>query len=174
MNQDEKRELETQLIVMGMKSLSDPGLVEQLARLIPDGSVLAGLLNECDQDKRREAYEALRPHLRFKPLPLDKYEEFFARRASQVASHHKPVEVGVDPIIVGSERFQQVAADDATGCVITFTCSKCTFQQQFVGETPVGTAIQARDAGWVRDIIKQKEICPKCPAIREHVRINNA
>lgn len=158
MKLDEQRKLENQLIVMGLNKLHDPNLVPQMARLIPGHEIFAGMLNECDQDKRREMYEAMRPYLRFKPLPLDTYMNQFKEKANAIDSQ-------TTPISIGKQKFEEVAPEEATQCIATLTCAKCTRQKSYIGDTPAAAATAARQAGWVRDLTLQKEICPKCPAV---------
>lgn len=180
MNDDDRRKMENQLIVMGLKNLTDPELVQQMARLITDGGFLAGLLNECPQEKRSEMYYALKPYLPFKPLSLDHYMDFFRRRADAIDSAYSPVVIRDDafaaapvfdenPVIIGGNKFQEVAAGDAEACVLKLTCYKCTKSEEFMGLTPVEAVTVARNMGWVRDLTMQKEICPKCPAVRARV-----
>lgn len=159
MNQDEQRDLETQLLVRGFTGLDDPALVPSLARLIHNHEDFIGALGEVDDCKRPEMYEALRPYLPFQPWPLDKYVARICERASAVASTWAPIDIG-------EKRYQPVPAQMADAVILTFECCKCTRIEQFLGPTPVQTAIVAREKGWVRDLLNDREICPKCPAIR--------
>lgn len=156
MNQDERRQLENQLIVMGLKRLNDPMLVPQMAKLILDHEFFLGMLNECDQDKRYEMYHALKPHLRFEPLPLESYLIQLRERADAIASRHAP-------IVVGEQHFQQVAAQDATGVLVDLKCS-CGRTASYYGQSPFDAVILARQEGWVHDKALGKEVCPKCPS----------
>jgi hypothetical protein len=61
MNQDERRKLENQLVVMGLNRLDDPELIQEMAKLINQHpgfsnphAFFLGFINECDQSKRRE------------------------------------------------------------------------------------------------------------------------
>ena len=161
MDAKERRELENQLVVMGMSRLQDPDLIQQFAVIINTyggHDFFEGLLGECEPAKRTEMYEALRPHLKFNPWPLDTYIEHIKARASQLASTEAPV-------TVEGEKYAFVTKEQATDCLLTLTCCKCTSQQHFMGKTPVEAITLARSAGWVRDLVKQKEICPKCPSL---------
>ena len=167
MKDDARRKLENQLIVMGLNRLTDPELVPQMAKLIPDGGTLAAMLNECDQEKRREMYYALRPYLPFKPMPLESYLDFFTRRAEAIESEHTPVQVGArvyddEPVMMGGHKFREVRPEEAEGCLLKLTCCKCTKSESFMGLTPVEAITVARGEGWKRDLILQKEVCPKC------------
>lgn len=150
----EQRKLENQLIVMGLKGLNDPELVPQLARLVPDHKFLTSLINECAQEKRSEMFEAIRPHLKFKAYPLDWYINQLKMRA-QIAESRD------NPIVCGNKTLRQVAQQEATGCVVELRCWKCRKTQTFYGSTPVCAMIDARKVGWVRDIARNHEACPK-------------
>lgn len=159
MNDDEHRTLENQLLVRGLAGLESPLLIEQMAALVTDHWFFMGLLNEVVAEQRTAAYEAIRPHLKFKPWPLEDYISALAREASELESR-------MTPISVGGAKLRVVPQYEATGVVLTFTCAKCTKMARFYGETPVTAAIEARKKGWVRDLLNNNEICPKCPAIR--------
>jgi hypothetical protein len=176
MQDDDRRKLENQLIVMGLNKLDDPALIPALANIInshpgfsnPHAFYL-GLLNECDQAKRTEMYEALKPHLKFRVWPLEKYVRLLKEHASNVASTWAPpkIESEKQPVKFAGKEFEEVAADSAEGCILKLTCHKCTKSEEFYGLTPVEAVTVARAEGWVRDLMLQKEICPKCPAVRE-------
>jgi hypothetical protein len=160
LNDDDRRQLETQLMVMGLSRLEDPELIQQFATIINTyggHDFYEGLLGECEESKRREMYDALKPYLKFEPLPLDTYIGHIVERANAIASRESPIQVG-------EQTYQQVQKEYADGVVVTFTCCKCTRQARFFSESPAGGAIQARNAGWVKDLVRNKEICPKCPA----------
>jgi hypothetical protein len=160
MEEKARRELENQLVVMGMARLNDPELIQQFAVIINTyggHDFFEGLLGECEPAKRTEMYEALRPHLNFNPWPLDTYIEHIKARASMFASREKPIEME-------GQKYMHAEPEDATGCIATLTCCKCTKQANFYGKTPADAAIAARSAGWIRDLARQKEICPQCPA----------
>lgn len=175
MKDDDRRKLENQLIVMGLNRLDDPALIPVLANIVNthpgftnSHAFYLGLLNECDQTKRTEMYEALKPHLKFPVWPLEKYINMLKEHAGNVETHGRPVTVGEkQPIKFGGIEFEEVAADSAEGCILELTCHKCTQSAEFYGLTPVEAVSVARSEGWVRDLLLQKEICPKCPAVRE-------
>jgi len=159
-------------MVMGLNRLSDPMLVPQMARLIKDHDFFLGMLNECDQEKRTEMYEALKPHLSFKPWPLERYISKLKERAGNIASTEKPAVIGKrsKPFqIRGKQYIDAISREAGAVTCLTFTCAKCTRMEQFIADTPVQAAIMARQKGWVRDIVRDREICPKCPAVRTKV-----
>ncbi len=93
MDATDKRQLETQLMQMGLAGLSEdgdpsPDLIQQIAAIVNNwqGSpnrhgewidrhkFLRDLLAECNQSDRGEMYSAITPHLNFLPYPLARYE----------------------------------------------------------------------------------------------------
>ena len=48
--------------------------------------------------------------------------------------------------------------------VLTLTCSKCTRQEAYRGESLADASEQAKKCGWI--VANGKMICPKCPARR--------
>jgi hypothetical protein len=136
-------------------------LVSQMAAIINrwgGHDFFEAMLGECEASKRTEMYEALRPYLTFTPLPLDEYISHIKERAGNIESH-------VEPYQVGNKMYVDAPELVADGVIAKFTCYKCTKQQEFFGNTPVEAAVAARAHGWVRDLVRQKEICPDCPAI---------
>lgn len=160
MTQDEKRELETQVILRGLDGLNDPQLIPLFAKAMRDHSWLQGALEECDDDKRRNMYDALKPYLPFKPWAFDTYMNRIVDKANRAATWNQPVEVG-------EAKYRRVASSAlASGAIATLICYKCTGTETFLGDTPVDAIIKARKAGWFRDVIRQKEVCSKCPGAR--------
>src|SRR3954468_5966695 len=102
MNQDAKRKLENELLKMGLAKLSSPELIAQLAQMINQWpgdkhEFLMGLINECDDKDRSEMYNAIRPHLKFKALPLDTYVCHIAERAGAMISQRRMRVEGTAP-----------------------------------------------------------------------------
>jgi hypothetical protein len=173
MNDEQKRKLENQLVVMGLSQLNDPELIIEMAKLINahpgftnSHSFFLGFINGCEQEKRTEMYNALRPYLKFDVWPLEKYVAKLKEHASNVASYYDPVQLSDEPVKFGGKEFRQVKPGEADACILTLTCYKCTKTEDFMGLTPVEAVTVARSVGWVRDLEMQKEICPDCPAVR--------
>lgn len=171
MQDDARRKLENQLVVMGLSKLEDPELIVEMAKLINahpgftnSHSFYLGFINGCEQEKRRETYDALLPHLKFKVWPLDTYIRLLKEHAANVESYYDPVKVGTEPIKFAGNEFQQVSPGDAEGCILKLTCYKCTQSEEFYGLTPIEAITVGRADGWKRDLGMQKEICPKCAA----------
>ena len=175
MDQAEKRALETRLVAMGLNGIDDPEICLVFARIIEDFPgdkhwFYRGMLNQCDPAKRREMYYSLKPKFtRFKPLPLETYLAQIAEQAGAMVSQRIMRVEGPQPkaIRVGEEYYAPAGNSDGTHTLMRLTCSKCTKQQLFLGDTLAGAMIRARKKGWVRD--GDDEICPKCPAVREKV-----
>src|SRR5574337_665823 len=169
MNAKERRQLENQLLTMGLARLDDPELIQQLADLISHWpgdkhEFLRDLLNECDADKRYEMYHAIAPKLRFKALSLPQYEAQIAERAGALMSKRMMRAEGPapKPIEIGGHKLRVVPRSQATGAVATLSCHNCGKTERFLDETPAGAMIAGRRAGWVRDKALNKETCPKC------------
>src|SRR5579864_8651579 len=169
MNAKEKRQLENQLMAMGLKDLTDPELIGQLADLVSSWpgdkhDFLRDLLNECDAAQRYEMYNAIAPKLRFKPLSFSQYESQIALRAGEMVSQGRARVEGSAPraIEIGGHKLAVVSKREASGAVATVRCHRCEKCEQFLADTPAGAMIEARKAGWVREKGLNKEVCPDC------------
>ncbi len=150
----------------------------RLASIVRDHQHLVYLLLRCDPEDRTIMYEALRPHLKFKAFSLDEYVSGARAKADAerlptlnedgTLSSYEDYSPTKKPLITLAEKAikEAVAIAKAGGRKLTVTCSKCTVQAEFVGETLVAATMAARKAGWVYDAKNDSEICPACPAIR--------
>ena len=168
MDADQKRQLENEVVKMGLAGLHDPDLIQLLANLVSTWPgdkhrFLEDLINQCDADKRYEMYHAITPKLKFTALPLSTYEARIAERAgAMVAARRMRVEGRrPDPIEIGGEKFETVPESESTAAIATLKCG-CGEKQYFLSTTPAGTMIMARKKGWVRDPGTNKEVCPDC------------
>lgn len=174
MNSTEKRRVETSLIALGLKGLKDPELLEQLANLVSNWpgdkhEFLIGLLNECDTaEQRAEMYQAIRPKLKFRALPLSTYEDKIRIKAGSLVSQRKMRVEGVSPapIEIGGRQYYKVPNELSamSQALVTLKCYKCQNEDQFLQNTPVAAMIEGRNAGWRRDPGVNKEMCPECVA----------
>lgn len=181
MNATDKRQLETQLLKMGLAGLDPQGeptgeLVQQIAGMvnswpghfnrhgewIDQHKYLRDLLAECDEDKRNEMYSALKPHLKFTVQPLAHYEALMTERVNALVSKRAARIEGraPHPLEVGGKKYRQAAAWEATHAIATLHCQRCWRKKRFVADTPIGAMIAARKAGWAR--MPDKETCPAC------------
>ena len=85
MKQDEIREIENFVLSKRLSEINAPENLQFLAALITDHDHLrAKLMTEPNRANRQGKLDAMRPYLRFKALPLDKYELAEAARACGV------------------------------------------------------------------------------------------
>src|SRR5438270_5898395 len=101
LNKSERRRLSHELQRMGLASLEDPALLQQLATIYNTHEKFRGMLMSVTPEKRAEAYNALRSRLCFQPKPLDVYEAEMRLIAEQKqldiwdgTAYPKPFKVG--------------------------------------------------------------------------------
>lgn len=160
----------------GLATLEKPqALLAQLAFCVKTHQQFRQLLAKVEIDKKRECYEQMRPYLRFEAKPLDVYIAEMGHEAEKqqlptINENHEivpytPGEIGLRA--KATEAIHAGAAWEKTGKSLVLTCAKCTRQSEFFGETLVEAITFARMAGWVYEKEpKEREICPKCPAVR--------
>jgi hypothetical protein len=185
MDQKEKRQLQTQLIKMGLAGLDTRGLptgelIQQIAQMVNQWKgaenrmgewvdrhkFLRDLLNECEPAQRSDMFDTLTPHLSFKPLPLSTYEAMIQEKAGRMVSQRKMRVEGnaPKPIEIGGTRYAAAPRSHATHAVATLTCHRCHKVEKFIADTPVSAMIEGRRAGWIREPGENKEICAECAA----------
>lgn len=186
MEQKQQRQLETELLRMGLAGLHANGnptleLVGQLAAIVNNWQTspnrhgewidrhkfLRDLLAECDKQYRNEMYEAIVPHLKFKAHPLSQYETMMTERIAGLVSKGAARTEGraPAPIEVGGKKYTGATRDLATHALATLHCQRCFKKKRFLADTPAGAMIAARKAGWQRIFDKDtlaKETCPVC------------
>ena len=188
MEAKEKRQMETQLLRLGLAGLKEngdptPELIQQIAAIVNNWQTspnrhgewidkhkfLRDLLAECDQSYRSDMYGAIAPHLNFKVLPLASYESMMTERMSALISKGAARVEGraPHPIEVGGKKYISASAAKAMGqlaekthAIATLHCQSCDKEKRFVADTPVGALIRARKAGWAR--MPDKWTCPVC------------
>ncbi len=166
-----RRKLENELVVMGLKPVNDPELLQQLADLVSSWpgdkhEYMRDLINECEPAERYEMYHALAPRLKFKALSLEQYEAQIALKAGAMISQGRMKVEGRprEAIEIGGHRIPVVSKSQATGAVATVCCHRCGKKDQFIDDTPVAAMTAARRAGWIREPGVNKECCPECAA----------
>lgn len=154
MNQDEKRELENELVMMGLPALDTAELIQVIADMInahprPHMRVdfFCKLLNQCVGDKRREMYDALRPRLHFTLPALDVCEARIAARAERLIRPEGRIPAH---LLADEER------------KITVHCGNCGIEATFAGASTADARANAHKAGWGRGPKKEPEWCPEC------------
>jgi hypothetical protein len=185
MDSKEKRQLETELMKMGLAGLQANGcpsgeLIDQIAAIVcawkgcynkqgewvDRHKYLRDLFAECDACDRQSMYDALVPRLTFKAKPLHHYETMMAERVGNLVSKRAMTVTGEapKPIVVGENRYAAAPRAAATGVIATVKCYNCGKDARFVEPTAASAMIAARKAGWVRDKALNKETCPDCAA----------
>ena len=169
----------------GLSTLDDPqGLATQLGYLVDDDEHFKRLINKCDPQYRNEMYQALAPHLRFTPRPLDTYiselgMEAEAQQLPTVDEDGKFHAFNIQDIksrLVISEIVEEHLAKQHLHLV----CRSCTREQVFHGGTKADAIHKARAEGWTygldpnpgagineagaNEAGRAYEICPDCPA----------
>src|SRR4029077_7306097 len=105
MDAAEKRQMETQLLRLGLAGLAEngnptPELIQQIAAIVNNWQTspnrhgewidkhkfLRDLLGECDASYRNAMYSAITPYLNFKALPLASYESMITERMGNLIS----------------------------------------------------------------------------------------
>lgn len=185
MNQKEKRNLETQLVKMGLAGLDSQGnetpqLIQQIAAIVNHWHpvenkwgewvdkhlYLRDLLNECDGDKRQQMYDDLVPKLNFKAKPLADYETMITIKAGKMVSQRRMRVEGnaPPPIEINGHAVQITDAKNSDCGWAILRCHACDKVKKFLGDTPVDAITKARKDGWVRNVTLQEETCPECAA----------
>lgn len=167
---NEEAFLKKSLAKFGIK-LNINEAIAALAGTIRDHAHFQRLITEAEPSTRQNFYESVRPHLKFRPKPLDVY----IADAQQMAEREKLPVLGPNGELLPFRPAQDVAtgvrdAEDAIArsiaeSTLTLKCVKCTTEETFykVGaETKVGVMMKVRRAGWVYDPVTETETCPKC------------
>jgi len=141
----------------GFSPLTDPNVIPQLALMISDHERFRKLLVTVEPDKRLEAYEALRPHLRFEAKPLDVYVAEAADIAAR-SQEQSPLEMLAQDAIRRNQRDLEARG------VFTLVCERCTKEAHFRAKNRYQGAEDAKQLGWVKD--SGKIYCPECDKAR--------
>ncbi|HEY1800081.1 MAG TPA: hypothetical protein VGG46_04020 [Terriglobales bacterium] len=83
MKTKDRLKISHELKKMGFGGIEDVNLFAQIAVLYQNHNSFRGLLMSTAPDQRQIAYDALRPHLRFTPKPLDVYEREIKEKAER-------------------------------------------------------------------------------------------
>lgn len=88
MTEDEIRKAENYALSQPLAHVDDPDMLAFLASLIQDHDHLREkLMTEPHRRSRREKFESMRPHLKFRPCAIDIYEVAEAVRSNG----HQPI-----------------------------------------------------------------------------------
>lgn len=170
-SEQERRQINHFLGRAGLGQIEEAGpLVQQLAFMVRDEAHFRSLLTRCDPEQRRGMYEAMRPHLRFTPKPLDVYVAEAAQDAEirqlptiDAAGQLQPFRVG--EVKSDEHIIRDAIAKSLAKHHLVLTCVKCTRQEEFAGVRKIDAISAARNEGWAYDELNGagREICPNCP-----------
>lgn len=154
MNQDDKRQLENQLLTMGLPALNDPALIQVMADMVNGYPIMServeffcDLLNECDAGKRGEMYNALKPCLHFEVPSFPECETRITYKAERM---------------VGRTRLAKAKQSEPEEKTLHLECFGCQAKSAFVDLTVAGAMLQAKKAGWGRGPVPGHEYCAEC------------
>lgn len=173
MNQNDKRKLDNELMVMGLAGLEDPQLITQMAYLVSSWpgdkhDFLRDLLNECEPEQRYEMFHAIAPKLSFKTLSFSWYEAQIGLRAAEMVSQGRLLVTGdaPKPTEIGGQKVDISSLKDANCGWAILRCHWCGKQGEYLADTPIGAMVAARKAGWVQvqGVGEVKQACPLCIA----------
>ena len=150
----------------GLATLDNPGgLCQQLGYLVEDEEHFKQILNRVSPELRRDCYESIAPHLRFKARPLDVYLSELGTEAEvqqlAVMDEEGKLRAYNPPEI---RTVQRVVEETLGSWHLTLTCKKCTREETFSGGRRADVIWKARDAGWTYSPENGgSEVCPTCP-----------
>lgn len=156
----------------GLGGLNDPNLTHQMAFLVRDHEHFRKILTACEPNKRKLAYEQMRPHLTFQPKPL----EVYMSESAEIAEHkqlptyyaeddirpHKVPEFGVKQQIeraLGMAVIEQVAETQKRKR-LTVNCSKCPSEITVFALDKASAYQTAEMLRWKFE--GDKALCPNC------------
>lgn len=165
----DQKQINAELRRTGLGSLDDPNIVQSMAFLIRTHDHFRQVLLAVDPENRRMAYQALSPHLRFRPKTVDQYEMEGARLAEEAKKptfdsatgtikefDSKPIEIRA------MEAIQQSRIARETKGSLSLVCKRCTKEGVFPGKNRKECAREAVNAGWRQ--VNDRDLCPECAA----------
>jgi hypothetical protein len=168
---EERKRVNHELKKLGFGGLEDRTLVAQIAFCIAGHDQFRGMLLSVMPDKRKFAYETLRPHLRFTPKPLDVYEAEGKRLAEEKqlptwdgSAYPKPYKPG--EVESPEYRLKKVAEKALSKGVLTIQCKRCLVQEEFPALKRNDALYDAYKAGWRWD--EGEHYCPA--HVPDHLR----
>ncbi len=153
----------------GMDHIDRPSdLFAHVAFNLKDHDEFRRVLDKTPIERRRQAYEILKPHLSFEARPLGVY---LAENADEAERRQLPT-IGADGSLIPFRttvvespefRLQQAISAAVHKHHLQMTCAKCSKQEQFHGGRQIDAVEAARAAGWKYDAVAIAEICAACP-----------
>jgi hypothetical protein len=155
MSKDDRSAVDREFRRLGFGGLDDPNLIPQIAFFIRNHDHFRSQLFSVLPEKRREAYNALRPHLRFTPKPLDVYEAEMKEYAERMqlpgfnpaTGELVPFKAGsVDLDLIATEAIKQNKHEKDGG--LQLTCKHCLTVEVFRAKIRKMAEKDAQAAGW--------------------------
>lgn len=184
MKVSDRTRVDQELRKLGFGGLDDPNLIPQIAFCIRDHAQLRSQLFSVLPEKRRLAYEQLRPHLRFQAKPLDVYEAEMKEMAERMQLPQYNAETGE---VIPFKSIDQVAqeaikqGEHEKHGFFELVCSTCTKQGIFRAPKRKDAEKDAQSIGWrwaenngqmkiycpehVPGRCKMKLSCSECPRV---------
>jgi hypothetical protein len=128
--------------------------------MVQDHQHFTELLKACEPALRREMYEAMAPHLKFPPKPLEQY--IIAAKELAEAKQLPTIEAdgtlkAFSTPVIGAAEIQVPEFE------LWVQCSKCEREGFFYGDRRADAIHELRNAGWAFDeTVMQHHICPNC------------
>jgi hypothetical protein len=147
--------------------------VQALAALVEDHQHFTELLRACEPTLRRDMYESMSPHLRFKARPLESYviaakEHAAAAELPTIDGTGNLQPYTMPTISTGLGTMPQLEVEveleeeEGPEVELFVQCSKCDREGMFWGERLVDAIEKLRHAGWAYDSVNQSAICWNC------------
>jgi hypothetical protein len=172
----ERKKINHELRKLGFGGLDDPNLIQGIAFCIRDHAHFRNQLFSVLPDKRRHAYEVLRPHLSFAAKPLDVYEAEMKQLAErQQLPRYNETTHQLEPMRIGEIESDEYRLERAAQEAIAqnlhekerglhLTCTKCKVVEVFRAKERKQAEREARAAGWRSD--GKKDYCTHCAPAR--------
>lgn len=135
----------------GFGGLDDPAIVQQFAFCVRDHEHFRSILLGVVPEQRTNAYEAMRPYLRFDPRPLDVY----MAEAADLAARKEQDQIPLEVLATEAIRQNQHEKDGA----LTLVCDTCTVHGIFRAKLRKHAEKEAHSSGWRST--GEKSYCPK-------------
>jgi hypothetical protein len=150
-----RTQLNHELKKLGFGGLEDRNLMQQLACCYRTHEQFRGMLMSTVPEQRRNAYEAIAPHLNFRPKPLDVYEmEMRSKAEREQLPGYNPATGEIIPFKVPEISLEDMAQEaiaqnqhEKDGG-LSLVCTRCTVEQIFRAKTRKQAYKDADREGW--------------------------
>lgn len=134
-----------------------------LAPKIRDHKDMETKLSSAPPHLREIIYEAVKPFLKFKAKPMDKY----IVSAKQMAERERLPTMDERGNLHEFKAVEVLTAKELSTKTLVLICHKCTREEKFYAigkETNVDVVMKARKDGWIYNFMAMPpyEICPNC------------